>query len=272
MAGKQSPAITLTTDFGTRDPWVAAMKGVLHSIAPDAPLLDLSHGIAPQNVLEGALFLAASLPYFPAGTVHLVVIDPGVGTARHPIIADCDGQIVICPDNGLLTLLERSHPIARAHTITNPEYLLPEPSNTFHGRDVFAPAAGFAALGKPLKSFGPKLDAIQRIVVPEATIDADEQLHGEIIHVDHFGNCITNIRKDMLGEHTDYRVQIAAQTLSPIHKTYADVPPGTPLALFGSTGHLEIAASMSNAARHLQLRPGAPVTLYRPQSKESAKS
>lgn len=270
MADPTSPAITLTTDFGNRDPWVAAMKGVLHSIAPRSPLIDLSHGIGAQNVLEGALFLAASVPYFPAGTIHLVVIDPGVGTSRNAIVAECGSQYVVCPDNGLLSVLEETCSVSRVHAITNADYRLPKCSATFHGRDVFAPAAAHVALGRELETFGPPVDEIQRIGIPEATIDDENQLHGEVIHVDRFGNCITNINEDMLGGNTDYRVQIAAQTLSPIHRTYADVPPGTPLALFGSTGHLEIAASMSNAAQHLHLQPGAPVTLYRPDPKEES--
>lgn len=264
MAVPTAPMITLTTDFGSKDPWVAAMKGVLCSIAPDAPLTDLSHDIAPQNVLEGALFLAAAIPYFPAGTIHLVVVDPGVGTNRKPIVVQCAGQYIVCPDNGILTVLEQSHPVEAVHHIKNKKYRLPACSATFHGRDIFAPAAAHLARGKKMSSFGPALKEYAHITVPEATLDAENQLHGEVIHVDHFGNCITNIREAMLDDHADYRVQVAAQTLSPIHRTYADVPPGTPLALFGSTGQLEIAASMSNAAENLDLHQGAPVTLFRP--------
>ncbi len=264
MAVQVSSAITLTTDFGQRDPWVAVMKGVLASLAPGATLLDLSHSIAPQGILEGAFFLASAIPHFPVGTVHLVVIDPGVGTDRRPIVAELAGQHVVCPDNGLLTLLEKTHKIERIHEITNPAYGLPKPSATFHGRDIFAPAAAHVALGKDLASFGPAMETLRKIPIPEASTDAENQLHGEVIHVDHFGNCITNISEKMLGSHRDYRVQVAAQTLGPIQRTYADVTPGTALALFGSTGHLEIAASMSNAARNLQLHTGSPVTLYRP--------
>ena len=271
MAVPTLPTITITTDFGSKDPWVAAMKGVICSIVPDAPLADLSHDITPQNVLEGALFLAAAIPYFPAGTIHLVVVDPGVGTSRKPIVAQCAGQYIVCPDNGILTVLEQSHPVEAVHHIKNKKYRLPACSATFHGRDIFAPAAAHLALGKKMSSFGPALKSHHRITVPEATLDADNQLHGEVIHVDHFGNCITNISEAMLDDHGDYRVQVAAQTLSPIHRTYADVPPGMPLALFGSTGNLEIAASMSNAAESLDLHQGAPVTLYRPTASEKGK-
>jgi S-adenosyl-L-methionine hydrolase (adenosine-forming) len=264
MKTQAPPTVTLTTDFGLRDPWVAAMKGVITSIAPASPLIDLSHHIAPQAVLEGALFLASAILWFPVGTVHLVVVDPGVGTNRKPIVAKCGGQFVVCPDNGLLTMLEKSLPLEAAHVIKNPKYRLPDCSDTFHGRDIFAPAAAHVALGKKLASFGPAVKKLHQIPIPEAKMDGESQLHGEVIHVDHFGNCITNISEDMLGDYADYRVQVAAQTLSPIHRTYADAPPGTPLALFGNTGHLEVAVSMSNAAESLQIHRGSPVTLYRP--------
>lgn len=265
MARPAAPAlITLTTDFGTRDPWVAAMKGVILSIAPDCTLLDLSHGIGPQDILEGALFLAATVPYFPEGAIHTAVVDPGVGTSRVPIVARCAGQVVVCPDNGLLTILQRTHPVAEAYAIENPDYILDLPSATFHGRDIFAPAAAHVALGAPLASFGKPAGDLCQIDLPEATMDAEGQLHGEVIHVDRFGNCITNISRDSVPDGAGYRVQVAAATVPGIHRTYADVPPGTLLALYGSSGHLEIAVAMDNAARALHLGPGAPVTLYRP--------
>jgi len=258
------PLIALTTDFGTRDPWVAAMKGVIYSIAPACTIADLSHGIAPQDILEGALYLSGAVPYFPPGTIHVVVVDPGVGTERLPIIARCAGQTLICPDNGLLTLLQRRFPVEAAHVIENPEFMLREPSTTFHGRDIFAPAAAHAALGRPLEEFGPPAPELQRIDIPEPAADAEGQLHGQIIHVDHFGNCITNILRDMVPHDSNYRVQVAAKTLPGIHRTYGDVSPGTLVALFGSTGHLEIAMAMDSAVDALQLHPGSPVTLYRP--------
>jgi len=265
LDGAAKPAlITLTSDFGYRDPWAACMKGVILSIAPESRLVDLSHGIAPQNILEGALFLAAALPTFSSGTIHVVVVDPGVGTARKPIIAQCGGQFVVCPDNGLLTLIERTHPVAAAVAIETPAFIAASPSATFHGRDIFAPAAAHLALGVALADFGPKVDERINIPIPEATLDKNGQLHGEVIHVDRFGNCITNICRDMVPGDSDYRVQVAAATLPAILRTYGDAPPGTLMALFGSSGHLEIAISMDSAARTLQLDPGTPVTLYHP--------
>lgn len=256
--------ITLTTDFGTRDPWVAAMKGVIHSIAPGCTLCDLTHSLGPQGILEGALFLSGAVPWFPPGTIHTVVVDPGVGSNRLAIIAEWQAQLLVCPDNGLLTLLERRAPVTRAHAIENPALLLPVPSATFHGRDIFAPAASHAALGVPLEDFGPTVTTLTQIALPEAAADSEGQLHGEIIHLDRFGNCITNIARDMVPEDSNYRVQVAATTLPRIHRAYSDVAPGTLLALFGSTGQLEIAMAMDSAAEALQLHPGTPVTLYRP--------
>ncbi|MBX3179947.1 MAG: SAM-dependent chlorinase/fluorinase [Candidatus Hydrogenedentes bacterium] len=258
------PLVTLTTDFGTRDPWVAAMKGVIHRINPAARIEDLTHGIGAQNVLEGALFLAGAVPYFPEGVIHVVVVDPGVGSDRKPLIAECAGQTLVLPDNGLLTLLDRRSTVTRAHVIENPAFTLRDPSATFHGRDIFAPAAAHASLGRPLEEFGPEAGDPRRIDIPEPHTDAEGQIHGVIIHLDRFGNCITNIGRDMAPEESDYRVQVAAKTLPRIHRTYGDVPPGALVALFGSSGYLEIAVSMESAARALQLRPGAPVTLYRP--------
>lgn len=240
------------------------MKGVILSTAPESRIVDLSHGIAPQNILEGSLFLAAAVPTFPAGTIHVAVVDPGVGTTRRPVIARCAGQFVVFPDNGLLTLLERTHPVEASVVIENPALMAASPSATFHGRDIFAPAAARLSLGIPLSDFGAEAGSLVKIPVPEASLDQEGQLHGEIIHVDRFGNCITNISRDMVPGDSNFRVQVAAATLPGILRTYGDVPPGTLLALFGSSGHLEIAVSMDSAARTLELDPGTPVTLYRP--------
>jgi hypothetical protein len=240
------------------------MKGVILSTAPESRIVDLSHGIAPQNILEGALFLAAVIPTFPAGTIHVAVVDPGVGTTRRPVIARCAGQFVVFPDNGLLTLLERTHPFEASVVIENSALMAASPSATFHGRDIFAPAAAHLSLGTPLTDFGAEAGSLVKIPVPEASLDQEGQLHGEIIHVDRFGNCITNISRDMVPGDSNFRVQVAAATLPGILRTYGDVPPGTLLALFGSSGHLEIAVSMDSAARTLELDPGTPVTLYHP--------
>jgi len=259
-----APLIALTTDFGYRDPWTAAMKGVILSLAPACRIVDLSHGIAPQHILEGALYLAAAVPQFPRETIHVAVVDPGVGTARRPIVARCADQFIVCPDNGLLTLLARTHPVESARVIENPAFMAATLSATFHGRDVFAPAAAHLAFGTAPAEFGPEAGDLVQIDVPEASLDRDGQLHGEVIHVDHFGNCITNICREMVPGDAGYRVQVAAATLPEIKRTYGDVAPGTLLALFGSSGHLEIAMAMDSAADALDLEPGAPVTLYRP--------
>jgi len=146
------PLVTLTTDFGHRDPYVAAMKGVLHQRCPAVHIEDLSHDLAPQDLIEAALFVEAAMPYYPPGTFHIVVVDPGVGTARRPLALKADGQYFICPDNGLMTLYLQQHPLETAHVITNPAWMLPEVSATFHGRDIFASAAAMLASGSSLEA------------------------------------------------------------------------------------------------------------------------
>src|SRR5690606_13925034 len=184
--------VTLTTDFGARDPYVAAMKGALLDGCPGLQLVDLSHEIAAHDVLEGALFLEAAVPYFPAGTVHLVVVDPGVGSDRRALAASVLDQVVVCPDSGVLTLLARAHGLDEVRAIESPEFRRAEVSRTFHGRDIFAPAAARLACGAPLGDAGPRLERIVELPVPEPVADGST-VRGEVIHVDRFGNLITNL-------------------------------------------------------------------------------
>ena len=254
------PTVTLTTDFGWRDPYVAAMKGVLLRGCPDVRIIDLSHEIAARDVMEGALFLAAALPCFPAGTVHLAVIDPGVGTARRPIAAAAAGQTVVCPDNGLLTLFARAHPLDEAREIVAPRpphATLVEVSATFHGRDVFAPAAARLACGEALSALGPALDApeIVALDVPRPRRDG-VAIRGEVIHVDRFGNAISNIDRATLGETAVTEVRAGGRALGGLRRTYGDANEGEPLALFGSGGWLEIAVNGGSASAQLGLGRG----------------
>jgi hypothetical protein len=262
--GPQSPPrITLTTDFGARDPYVAAMKGVILSICPEARIEDLSHDIAPQGIMEGALFLAAAAPYWPLGTCHVAVVDPGVGTERRPVAVAAGGQVFVCPDNGLLTLFLRAYPVQAAREIANPAFLRPKISPTFHGRDIFAPAAAHLAMGMPFDAIGPAVDDLQSLTIPEPTVDAG-LVHGLIVHVDRFGNAITNIPRAMLEPGALYRLHAAALSISEISHTYASVRPGDSVALFGSSGHVEIAVRNGSAQKDFHLKAGDPVTLYRP--------
>ena len=250
--------VTLTTDFGARDPYVAAMKGVLLSICPELNVVDLSHEIAPQDVLEGALFMAGALPYFPAGTVHVAVVDPGVGSERKPIAVSVGGQTVVCPDNGLLTLFAREHPIDEVRVIENPRFMRAPLSATFHGRDVFAPAAAKLACGEPLEGAGPELDGIVTLMVPRPRTEG-RRIRGEVIHIDRFGNAISNIQRSVVGEAKLVEVRLGRHVLAGLRRSYADVAAGEPLALFGSSGHLEIAVSGGSASAQLGIGRGDPL-------------
>ncbi len=255
------PIVTLTTDFGTRDPYVAAMKGVILAGCPGARVVDLSHEIAPQDVVEGALFLAGAVPFFPPGTVHVAVVDPGVGSARRPIAAAAGGQTVVCPDNGLLTVLARDHPVDAAHAIESRGFTRDEVSATFHGRDVFAPAAARLAGGAPIAEAGPAVapSLLARIDLPVPVIDPRGRVYGTVIHVDRFGNAITNLARADLPPGATHCA--AGEHLVPLRRTYADAAAGEALALFGSAGLLEIAVNRGRAADRLGLRRGDTVTL-----------
>jgi S-adenosylmethionine hydrolase len=260
MAPCATPLVTLTTDLGVRDPYVATMKGTIYSIDRRIQIVDLTHDIAPQDVSEGALFLASVIPHFPPSTVHIAVIDPGVGTDRHPIAVSACGQTLLCPDNGLPTLLLRQHAMMEARIITNPAFMRGTVSATFHGRDVFAPAAARLATGAALKKVGEELDTIVMLDIAEPVREA-QLIRGEIVHVDRFGNLVSNIDASMLGDARPGPVWAGRHRLPGVKRTYAEVPPGTPLALFGSSGFLEIAINGGNAQAALRLARGGAVSL-----------
>ena len=240
--------ITLLTDFGTADGYVGEMKGVLLSLAPDAELVDLTHDIPPQDVERARFTLARVWRRFPSGTVHLVVVDPGVGSARAALAVESGGCWLVGPDNGVLSpaLLQ---PGARAVALVLP----PGASATFHGRDVFAPAAAALARGERLDSLGVAANSPVISRTPEPIRASDGALHGQVILVDRFGNAVTNLISARSG------VAIIAQLELPLRHTYADVPEGEPIALIGSTGFIEIAIRNGDAARTLNLERGSPV-------------
>jgi S-adenosylmethionine hydrolase len=245
------PLITLLTDFGTADGYVAEMKGVIFSHVPEAQVVDISHDIAPQDVDGARLAVARYWRKFPEGTVHVIVVDPGVGSPRAAIAVASDGRFLVGPDNGALSpaLLVAG---ARVVSLSIPAQAAP----TFHGRDVFAPAGSLLATGAPLDSLGPPLDEPVVRRTPEAKRLADGTISGEVIAIDRFGNLITNLVAPRGGT-----VAIAGRVIGPLGRTYADVLSGELVAVVGSSGLVEIAVRDGSAARELGVGRGASVLL-----------
>ena len=248
--------ITVLTDFGTGDGYAAAMKGVLASLAPDALVDDASHDIPAGDVQEAMWALARYAFLYPAGTVHLVVVDPGVGTARRAVAAEARGRFFVAPDNGVLTriLLPSG---TRAVSLENPEHRRAEVSATFHGRDVFAPAAAHLATGGVLESLGPPAADLVRLRLPEPLRVAGK-VRGEVVHVDRYGTLLSNIpRAELPAEGA--RVRLDGRDVGPVRRTFGDVASGEVLALVGSEGLLEVAVRDGSAADRLGAERGARV-------------
>lgn len=260
-----APIVTLTTDFGTRDPWVGIMKGVILGIAPTARLVDLSHDVAAQDILEGALCLEAAAPFFPRGTIHLAVVDPGVGSARRAIAARAGEQYYVGPDNGLLSLAfaQAPAPVA-AVELTGAEYRLSPLSQTFHGRDLFAPAAAHLAAGVALERFGRAIADLVRLALPVPQREGDH-VRGEVLAVDRFGNLVTSLKGEDLSRlvSSALLVEIGEETLGAPVSAYADAPQGGLGAIVSSTGRLEIFARDGSAHAMLGRGRGAPVVVRR---------
>ncbi|HNZ16913.1 MAG TPA: SAM-dependent chlorinase/fluorinase [Candidatus Hydrogenedentes bacterium] len=254
-----TPLITLTTDFGGQEYYVAAMKGVLASRCPRAVLLDLGHAVPAQDVVAGALFLEGAAPHFPAGTIHVAVIDPGVGTSRRPIAVHAGEQYFVCPDNGLLTLVLKRLPLHAARVIANPACMAAEICPTFHGRDIFAPSAGYLANGKPFDEVGPVVDALCQIDLPDPERVTQTLFRGHVIHVDAFGTLITNFRRESLGGLAIRRVRVGALVLDQVATVFSDVPEGQPVAYYGSSGRLEVGVNCGNASEDYGMVRGSVV-------------
>jgi len=257
--------ITLTTDFGLKDPYAAEMKAVILSISPKTKTVDITHKIEKFNIRMGAYTLAAACPYFPKGTIHVAVIDPSVGTKRKAILIQTRNSYFIGPDNGVLVLAAKSQGIKHIYRIENPKFMLSRISNTFHGRDVFAPAAAHLANGILPSDFGTE---IHKIVIPKfAKITKTKTtLTGEIIHIDGFGNIITNLREkdlELMGIKKTVNLKIKNTRLKlKLCKAYSEVKAQQPLAIIGSHNFLEISMNQGNAAENFQTRVGDKVTLY----------
>jgi len=259
-----APIITLTTDFGLRDPFVGIMKGVILGICREAQLVDLTHELAAHDVREGMLALESSWRFFPAGSVHLAVIDPGVGSRRRALALRAGGHCFVGPDNGLFTFALASENWS-AVSLETEAYRLPQVSRTFHGRDIFAPAAGHLACGVPLDRLGPELRDPARIPMPGCRCEG-EDLVGEVIASDRFGNLITSItalRLDEIAPRGEVVVEIAGRQLARMAASYAEGPAGVPALILGSAGRLEIFVKEGSARAVLDAGPGTPVRVRR---------
>jgi S-adenosylmethionine hydrolase len=255
--------IALLTDFGLRDHYAGTMKGVVLGICPDATLVDISHDVAPHDVLGAALELAAAYRYFPAETIFLAVVDPGVGSARRAIAVEAGSYRFVAPDNGVLSLVLDGGPV-RAVELAARRYSLPTIGRTFEGRDRFAPAAAWLATGIELAALGPDVADVYRLNVPAPSTDG-ETIVGEVLRTDRFGNLVTNIdrrRYEALSARA-VNVRVGGRSIAGVVETYADAAPEELCALFGSSDHLEIAVRGGNAAERLDLGRGAPVHIVR---------
>jgi S-adenosylmethionine hydrolase len=255
--------ITLTSDFGLKDPYVAEMKGVILTINPKTTIVDITHDIEKFKVRMAAFILASAVPYFPEGTVHLAVVDPRVGTKRRAIVIETKKSSFVGPDNGILILAAQSQGIEHIWQITNPKFMLPKISSTFHGRDVFAPAAAYLEKGiKPIE-FGPETkDPVQ----PEFTVIKREggSVVGEVMHIDGFGNIITNINEKDIIQNNAKNVKIDLPQVSlnlALGKTYAQANPQEPIAIIGSHGFLEIAVNQGTATERFKVKIGDKIVV-----------
>ena len=267
--------ITLTTDFGTSDTYVGIMKGVILSINPKAQIVDLTHAIPPQDIYEAAFSIYAAHSYFPKGTIHIIVVDPGVGSDRQAIVSRTDDAFFVCPDNGVLSYLLQSVGNEGGQSIDsvaiqNRIYHLSEVSNTFHGRDIFAPVAAHLSLGVSFDDIGPPVQTLVQLPmqVPEFS---DSSLTGQIVKIDRFGNAITNISKTAIaqlksastGGVPTYEIRVGRVRLHRFNCAYAESGVGEPLAIIGSSGLLEIAVNGGNAKEGLGIKWGDPVVIQR---------
>jgi S-adenosylmethionine hydrolase len=262
--------VTLTTDFGGRDAFTASVKGVILKISPQTQIIDISNEIGPQDIWEAAYTLKSAYSHFPKGTIHLAVVDPGVGSGRRPIIAVTESFYFVGPDNGLFSLIYQEAERLRVHHITSTHYFLPNPGPTFHGRDVFAPVAGWLAKGIPSGNFGEEITDYTKLNIPSPKING-KNIEGNIVHIDRFGNLVSNITfKDIqptISEGNDLNnatVVVAGKEIKGLKKYYAEAAPGEPGAILNSSGALEIFLYRQNARTTLSVKRGEVVRIVIP--------
>jgi S-adenosyl-L-methionine hydrolase (adenosine-forming) len=256
--------VTFTTDFGLNDPFAGIMHGVVLNIHPETSLVDISHAVASYDVFDGAWTIAQAYRFFPPRTVHVVVVDPGVGGTRRPIIVETDDYVFVAPDNGVLSLVEMREPKFTVRHITAERYFLQPVSQTFHGRDVFSPVAGWLSNGVAPAEFGPEISDYVRLALPAVERVGETGLRGVVLKVDKFGNLITNISEQhapalFTAAPPTVNILIAGQTIPRVRHSYADGGDDEFFAIVGSSGYLEIAARQASAAEKLAAGVGTPV-------------
>ena len=246
------PIVTLISDYGTRDYYAAALKGVILGIAPDVRVVDVTHDVEPHNVLHGAFVLRQIWPWYPPETIHLAVVDPGVGSDRRILLGRYAGRYVIAPDNGLVTFVHREIPVEAVYVLGERSHLAPAISTTFHGRDIMAPVAAHLANGAKPDEFGRLTDRLELLPVAHAAEAVTDGLRGRVLYVDRFGTMATNIRQEQLaglrGPHDNRQVLVNGTPIGPVRSTFCDVALGKPVAFIGSSGLLEIGVNQGSAA------------------------
>ena len=260
------PIITLTTDFGSSDHFVGAMKGVILDILPEARIVDICHSVQAFDVLDGALTISQAYSYFPNRTIHVVIVDPGVGTARRPILASSDKYHFVAPDNGVLSLVYAREQRMHVRHITSEHYFLQPVSNTFHGRDIFAPVAAYLAKEVDSLKFGDEVEDYVRFSAPKPKAVDQNRVRGVVLKVDRFGNLITNITPQdvpmlFAAEGKAFKIVVGNSEITEIHNAYAEGAPGEVMGVLGSMGFLEIAANRGAAAQLTGAGKGTDVTI-----------
>ncbi len=263
---ERTPAIvTLTTDFGLQDPYAGQLRGAVLKGCPSATVVDLTHGVPPWDVVTAAVTIRTSFAFFPAGSVHLVVVDPGVGGHRPILAARGSGHLFVAPDNGILSLLINDRKLDIVHRVAHPDFTPITASPTFHGRDLMAPVAAALAAGRPLTDLGPAIDPAElTMVIVPAGVPGDNRLLGQVQRIDRFGNVRTTIRTGpgLFDPNRFAWAEIGGHRVERFHRTYTEAPAGALLALIDSGGYLEIAANQANAAEQLGCVPGGAVTVH----------
>jgi S-adenosylmethionine hydrolase len=259
------PIVTLTTDFGINDYFVGAVKGVILDIVPEAAIVDISHAVQAFDVLDGALTISQTYSYFPTGTVHMIVVDPGVGTTRRPIIASSDGYHFVAPDNGVLSMVYAKEERIHVRHVTSDHYFRQPVSNTFHGRDIFAPVAAYLAKMVDSHKFGEEIEDYVRFAAPKPKPAGDNRLRAVVLKVDRFGNLITNLTPEdapaLFTGKTPFKIIVGSKEISEIRNNYAEGAPGEVFGIVGSMGYLEIVANRAAAAQITGAGKGAEVSI-----------